>query len=152
GVSWCASVGVGSGDLAEAYLRSDPPAAEELNALRRHVAAALAGLDVPRPPSALAVGGSATSLRRLVGGELDVPSLEGGLCVLAAHRADDVARRWELDPARVRLLPAGILLLAAAGAAFGCPLRVSRGGLREGVLLEAHAGATTGQGGASTIN
>ena len=135
GVSWCASVSVGSGDLAESYLRSDPPTHEELHALRAHVTGALGSLDVPHPLHALAVGGSATSLRLLVGAELDPASLEGGLRVLAAHPVDEVARRWEIDPQRVRLLPAGILLLEAASGAFGRTLRVSRGGLREGVLL-----------------
>jgi exopolyphosphatase/guanosine-5'-triphosphate,3'-diphosphate pyrophosphatase len=135
GVSWCASVTVGSGDLAEAYLRSDPPTREELQALRAHVTSALGSLAVPHPRHALAVGGSATSLRLLLGAELDPAALEGGLRVLAAHTVEEVARRWQLDPLRVRLLPAGILLLEAASAAFGRPMRVSGGGLREGVLL-----------------
>jgi exopolyphosphatase/guanosine-5'-triphosphate,3'-diphosphate pyrophosphatase len=136
GVSWCTSVAVGSGDLAETYLRSDPPAPEQLDAVRRRVAGALAGVPVPSPRIGLAVGGSATSLRRLVGDVLDPPALEGGLRVLAAHSVAEVARHWGLDPLRVRLLPAGILLLQAASGAFGCALRVARGGLREGVLLE----------------
>jgi exopolyphosphatase/guanosine-5'-triphosphate,3'-diphosphate pyrophosphatase len=140
GVSWCASVMVGSGDLADTYLRSDPPTHEELHALRAHVTGALGSLEVPHPRHALAVGGSATSLRLLVGPELDPASLEGGLRVLTAHPVEEVARRWGIDPLRVRLLPAGILLLEAASGAFGRTLRVSRGGLREGVLL---AGDTT---------
>jgi exopolyphosphatase/guanosine-5'-triphosphate,3'-diphosphate pyrophosphatase len=136
GVSWCTSVAVGSGDLAEAYLHSDPPSAEQLAAVRERVAGALAGVSAPSPGIGLAVGGSATSLRRLLGDLLDPPSLERGLGVLVEHPVAEVARRWELDPLRVRLLPAGILILEAASAAFGSPLRVARGGLREGVLLQ----------------
>ena len=48
----------------------------------------------------------------------------------------EVARRFELDPERVRLLPAGILVLEAISDLLGLPLRIARGGLREGVLLE----------------
>jgi exopolyphosphatase / guanosine-5'-triphosphate,3'-diphosphate pyrophosphatase len=136
GVSWCTSVAVGSGDLAERFLRSDPPAADELDAVRARVAEALARVDPPRPAHGLAVGGSATSLRRLLGDVLDPESLQAGLDVLASRPVVDVARAWQLDPVRVRLLPAGILLLEAASRAFGCPLRIACGGLREGVLLD----------------
>jgi exopolyphosphatase/guanosine-5'-triphosphate,3'-diphosphate pyrophosphatase len=136
GVSWCTSITVGSGDLAETYLRSDPPSPEQLGAVRERVASALAGVAAPAPGIALAVGGSATSLRRLVGDVLDPASLGGGLRVLVEHPAAEVARAWQLDPLRVRLLPAGIMILEAASSAFGTPLRVARGGLREGVLLE----------------
>ena len=48
-----------------------------------------------------------------------------------------MARRFELDVDRVRLLPAGLLILQAAADRFGAPLEVARGGLREGLLLEA---------------
>ena len=47
-----------------------------------------------------------------------------------------MATRFELDPERVRLLPAGILVLEAMSDCLGLPLRIARGGLREGVLLE----------------
>jgi exopolyphosphatase/guanosine-5'-triphosphate,3'-diphosphate pyrophosphatase len=67
---------------------------------------------------------------------LDGPALERGLELLSALPVDEVARRWELDEQRVRLLPAGIVLLEAAGRVLGCPLRVASGGLREGVLME----------------
>ncbi|HEX2086529.1 MAG TPA: hypothetical protein VHF89_12675 [Solirubrobacteraceae bacterium] len=136
GVSWCASFRVGSGFLAEAYLRSDPPSAAELHKVREHVAGAFEGVDAPRPPVALAVGGSAGSLRRLVGAELDPSSLERGLRVLSSTPAADVARRFQLDVERVRLLPAGMLVLEEASRLFGVPLQIGRGGLREGVILE----------------
>ena len=136
GVAWSASFRVGSGFLAEAYLRSDPPSAAELHKVREHVAGAFEGVDAPRPPVAYAVGGSAGSLRRLVGAVLDPDSLERGLRVLSATPAADVARRFELDVERVRLLPAGILVLEEASRLFGAPLRIGRGGLREGVILE----------------
>jgi exopolyphosphatase/guanosine-5'-triphosphate,3'-diphosphate pyrophosphatase len=48
-----------------------------------------------------------------------------------------VARRFALDVDRVRLLPAGLLILQRASELFDAALRVGRGGVREGVLLEA---------------
>ena len=48
----------------------------------------------------------------------------------------DVARHYTLDPERVRLLPAGILILDAASQVLGQPLQIGRGGLREGIVLD----------------
>jgi exopolyphosphatase / guanosine-5'-triphosphate,3'-diphosphate pyrophosphatase len=137
GVSWSASFRVGSGFLAESYLRSDPPELGELERLRRHVQGVFEGLDCPRPANVYAVGGSATSLRRLVGGVLDHETLQRGVRVLTSAPANEIARRFELHPLRARLLPAGILLLDAAADALGAQLQIAKGGLREGVLLEA---------------
>ena len=136
GVAWSQSFRCGSGFLADAYLRSDPPSQDELHRVRLHAAGLFEGLDAPRPEVAYAVGGSATSLRRLVGAVLDAPSLERAVAVLASAPAAEVARRFDLHVERVRLLPAGILLLAEAAKALDVPLQIARGGLREGVVLE----------------
>ena len=135
-VSWSASFRIGSGFLADAYLRSDPPAANELESVRRHVEGCFEGLEPPQPQLAVAVGGTAASLRRLLGAELEHETLERGIRVLCTTAIDDVAARFELDPERVRLLPAGILVLEAISDLLALPLRIARGGLREGVLLE----------------
>jgi exopolyphosphatase / guanosine-5'-triphosphate,3'-diphosphate pyrophosphatase len=135
-VTWSASFRIGSGFLADSYLRSDPPSAAELGAVRQHVAGTFEGLTPPPAESAVAVGGTATSLRRLVGAELSYETLERGVRVLSATPIAEVARRFELDAERVKLLPAGILVLEALSGCLGLPLRIARGGLREGVLLE----------------
>jgi exopolyphosphatase / guanosine-5'-triphosphate,3'-diphosphate pyrophosphatase len=140
-VEWSASFRIGSGFLADSYLRSDPPSIGELEAVRRHAAGAFEGLAAPPAQSAVAVGGTATSLRRLVGGELAHETLERGIRVLSSTPIRDVARRFELDPERVRLLPAGILVLEAVSDTLGLPLKIARGGLREGVILELVEGA-----------
>jgi exopolyphosphatase / guanosine-5'-triphosphate,3'-diphosphate pyrophosphatase len=136
-IGWSTSFGVGSGDLADHYLRSDPPAAEELSAARAHIADALDGIAAPHPAEAVAVGGSAASLRRLAGPLLDGDSFARALSLLAAEPASEISRRFALDIERVRLLPAGLLILEAASELFGQPLQIGRGGVREGVLLEA---------------
>ena len=63
GVEWSASFDFGSGFLADSYLHSDPPAASELEAVRAHAAGVLEGVAPPAVESAVAVGGSAASLR-----------------------------------------------------------------------------------------
>jgi exopolyphosphatase/guanosine-5'-triphosphate,3'-diphosphate pyrophosphatase len=136
GVEWWASLAFGSGLLADAYLTSDPPAAAELEAVRAHAVGALAGISAPAVDTAVAVGGSAASLRRLVGAVLDPEGLQAALSLLCGGPAADVAFRLDLDVERVRLMPAGLLALDAAAQALGHPLQIGRGGLREGVLLD----------------
>jgi exopolyphosphatase / guanosine-5'-triphosphate,3'-diphosphate pyrophosphatase len=136
-ITWSTSFAVGSGDLADDCLRSDPPSQDELLEARGRVARALQGFDAPHPVEAVAVGGSAASLQRLAGPLLDAAAFHRSLRLLAAERAADVAKRFRLDVERARLLPAGLLILEAASELFGASLQIGRGGLREGVLLEA---------------
>jgi exopolyphosphatase/guanosine-5'-triphosphate,3'-diphosphate pyrophosphatase len=139
GVRWSASFRIGSGYLADHYLHSDPPSVEELHAVRQHAMGVFEGIELEPPALGVAVGGSATSLRRLVGAELEHETLERGVRVLATTPIAEVARRFELEAERVRLLPAGILILEAVSDRLGCPLQIGRGGLREGVIIEAIA-------------
>jgi exopolyphosphatase/guanosine-5'-triphosphate,3'-diphosphate pyrophosphatase len=136
GVEWWHSFNVGSGFLADAHFQHDPPTPDELVAVRDRVAGILARIAPPPVDTAVAVGGSAASLRRLVGEELDPDSLARALGLLTSGRAADVAFRFDLDIQRVRLMPAGLLALDAAARALGRPLQIGRGGLREGVLLD----------------
>lgn len=137
GVEWWTSAPVGSGTLCDAHLRGDPPQPAELAALRAHAAGALRDVRPPRPDLALAVGGGATSLRRLAGARLDAAALGAAVDALVAAPAAEVARRHRLDPERVRLLPGALAILERAVAALGAPLSVACGGLREAVVLEA---------------
>jgi exopolyphosphatase / guanosine-5'-triphosphate,3'-diphosphate pyrophosphatase len=135
GVTWLHSFAIGSGLLARRCLQ-DPPSAAEIEAMSAAAEAAFAPADVPRLDHAVAVGGSAASLPTLVGPVLDRAAIERALATLGSAPAADVARRHRLAPERTELLPAGILVLAAAARRLGMPLRIGRGGLREGVVLE----------------
>ncbi len=136
-VGWWASVRLGSAALTHVHLRHDPPERGEIAAARAAIARALAPLIVPRPAVAIAVGGSATCVALLAGTVLDRETLRDALRLLASAPAAEVALRYAIDPRRARLLPAGLLVLAGVAEAFGTELRVGRGGIREGVLLEA---------------
>jgi exopolyphosphatase/guanosine-5'-triphosphate,3'-diphosphate pyrophosphatase len=136
GVDWWTSLPLGSGVLADRFLASDPPTPDELVAARTHALRALDGLELPEVDTAVAVGGSATSLRRLVGPVLDRAALDRALAVLQGAPAGQVAARYHLEAERVRLLPAGLLALGAVGEALDQPLRIGNGGLREGILLD----------------
>jgi exopolyphosphatase/guanosine-5'-triphosphate,3'-diphosphate pyrophosphatase len=140
GATWSESFRVGSGLLTDAYRRSDPPSVAELHAMREHALGVFEGLELPAVDAAVAVGGSAASLRRLVGAELDPESLQRAMRVLSGDPSEEVSRRFAIDRERVILMPAGLTVLDAASHALGRPLQIGRGGLREGILLELAAG------------
>ena len=140
GVTWLRSFEIGSGMLA-GRCREDPPSRADLDGMRAAADAAFGAADVPRLDHAVAVGGSAASLPTLVGPVLDEIALERALGTLGAAPAATVARRHGLAPERAQLLPAGILVLDAAARRLGMPLRIGRGGLREGVVLELAGGS-----------
>jgi exopolyphosphatase/guanosine-5'-triphosphate,3'-diphosphate pyrophosphatase len=86
---------------------------------------------------AVAVGGSATSLGRVAGPVLDASGFERALSVLTSEPAAAVAGRFLIDAQRARLLPAGLLILQGTSRLLEATIQVGRGGIREGVLLEA---------------
>jgi exopolyphosphatase/guanosine-5'-triphosphate,3'-diphosphate pyrophosphatase len=141
GPSWDNTFRVGSGMLTESYVSEDPPAEAELDTVRKHVSGVFEGLELPHIDKAVAVGGTATSLRRLVGAELSHETLERGIRILAEAPAAEVAERFDLAPERVRLLPAGMLVLEELSDLISLPLSIGNGGLREGVILTAVAEA-----------
>jgi exopolyphosphatase/guanosine-5'-triphosphate,3'-diphosphate pyrophosphatase len=135
GVSEVKSFKVGSGSLAEDHLESDPPSASEIRDLRDHISDFFEKAELEHPQQAVAVGGSATSLRTLVGAVLEYETLERAVRVLSSDEIFEVAKRFELDPRRVKLLPAGVLLLEKFSQMLGQPLQIGKGGLREGIIL-----------------
>ncbi len=135
GVGWLRSFATGSGVLTERWITGNCPTPAELAELRADIARTFAGLEPPSPRAAYAVGGSATSLGRLTHGRLHPDSLARALEALCSGPVDVVAQRLGLHPDRVRMLPAGIIVLSEAARALGVPLKVASGGLREGVVL-----------------
>jgi exopolyphosphatase/guanosine-5'-triphosphate,3'-diphosphate pyrophosphatase len=136
GVSEVHSFAIGSGALTEDVIEGDPPGPGEIRKLRERIEEFFADVDLEHPDQAVAVGGSATSLRRLVGAVLEYETLERGVRVLTGEPAAEVAKKFELDPRRVEVLAAGILLLEQFSQMLGQPLQIGKGGLREGVILE----------------
>ena len=135
-IEYATSVPVGSSTLAERHLVSDPPRIEQIERARTEVAQAFGGFESRPVDRAVAVGGSASSLQHLAGSELSQEELAVALEILRSESAWDIAARFELDPERVRLMPAGVLVLAELAGRLRQPLRICKGGLREGVIME----------------
>ena len=130
--------------LADDFLSNDPPSPAEMRAVREYIADFFDGVELDQPDQAVAVGGSATSLRTLVGAALEYETLERAIRVLTGDPIADVAKRFELDPRRVRILPTGVLLLEKLSELLGQPLQIGKGGLREGIILDLLNGAANG--------
>jgi exopolyphosphatase/guanosine-5'-triphosphate,3'-diphosphate pyrophosphatase len=160
GIQASVSTGLGSVVLTEAYLRSDPPSAQELGAVRGAVLAelarqlagplrTLAALRAAGDPCFVGTAGTVTTLAaidlaleaydpdRINGHRLSRERI-AELCERLA--ALSLARRRQLrglEPARADVIVAGALVSLAAVDALGFPeMIVSDGGLREGILLD----------------
>jgi exopolyphosphatase/pppGpp-phosphohydrolase len=100
--------------------------------VRRH----LDGVGGARPDAALAAGGSARALRKLVGWTLDEARLERSIEMLAGRSPSKITRKHGIEARRARTLLAGAVILAEVRALLGVPFEVARGGLREGLAAE----------------
>jgi exopolyphosphatase/guanosine-5'-triphosphate,3'-diphosphate pyrophosphatase len=136
GPAWLRSVDLGSLRLSARIPHGDPPDRKELAALRSEARAAVSGLTPPLPGGAVAVGGTARSLRKLVGPSLGAGELDEAFDLLRRTPAAELAGRYDIDLWRARALPAGTAIVAALQSLLGVSLEVRRGGLREGVVLE----------------
>ena len=145
GVRTVQSFKIGSGLIADEYLTSDPPSAAQIRGLRDHIDDFFEGVEIEHPDQAVAVGGSATSLRTLVGAVLEYETLERAVRVLTGDPVTEVAKKFELDPRRVHILPAGVLILEKLSDLLGQPLQIGKGGLREGIILDLLHDAANGE-------
>ncbi|HEV2592475.1 MAG TPA: hypothetical protein VGU02_11335 [Gaiellaceae bacterium] len=136
GPTWIRSLDIGSLRLSRRCLPDDPPGAESLAIARAEVERLLESFDPPEPQAALAVGGTARTLRRLVGGRLGKEELEGALELLATTSQRQLIERHDLPPHRARTIAAGAVIFSALQARLDTPLKVARTGLREGALAE----------------
>jgi exopolyphosphatase / guanosine-5'-triphosphate,3'-diphosphate pyrophosphatase len=132
---WVASVALGSVRLTARVLDGERPTSTRLETARAETKKAFAGVAPPPAETALAVGGSARAARRLVGPELSAGALAEALRLVAAKQPPTISRRYGIDRARARILPAGLVLLAEVQRRLGVPLHVCDGGIREGAVL-----------------
>jgi exopolyphosphatase/guanosine-5'-triphosphate,3'-diphosphate pyrophosphatase len=142
GPEWVESVDLGSLRLTRLALTGDPPAKREVAAARATAREALGALTPPPSRLALATGGSARTLARLVGRTFDADDVDAAVRRLSRRRSAKVAREAGIDRDRAETMLAGAILLGEAARALDRPLTLARGGLREGALLELAAEIT----------
>jgi exopolyphosphatase / guanosine-5'-triphosphate,3'-diphosphate pyrophosphatase len=143
--AWVRSVDVGSLRLTRRAFQNDPPDAGDLALAQQVVTDAFADVAPPLPLAAIAVGGTARGLRRVVSPELTQETLLDAVRRLAKRPARRIAKDYGVDDDRARTLTAGALLMLEIQRRVGVPMQVGRGGLREGaalVLLDAAVAAS----------
>lgn len=136
GPTWLRSVDIGSLRLTTQAFEQDPPGKKAVNAARKIVREQFDGLVLPLPKEAIAVGGSARGLRRLLGTRtLDAETLDDAIRQLRKRPSAEVAEEHGIDSERARTLLGGALILAEVQHRLAIPLVVGRGGVREGAAL-----------------
>jgi exopolyphosphatase/guanosine-5'-triphosphate,3'-diphosphate pyrophosphatase len=135
GPAWARSIDLGSLRLSTRTLQgSDPPSAEAVAVARAAAAEAFDAVVPPVAQLALAAGGTARVLRRVVD-RLDGDGIEQAIDELAGLKQAKLAKRLGISPQRARTLLAGTILFAEAQRRLGLPLDLARGGVREGSAL-----------------
>jgi len=135
GPTWIESVDLGALRLTTRLLPDERPSAEQIDRARAAVAEAFTDAEPPRPYEALAVGGCARALRKLVGDTLGPDELAEARSLLAEATYAEVVDRYGVDRRRAPLLLAAALVLSDVQTRLQVPLQVVDGGLREGALL-----------------
>jgi exopolyphosphatase / guanosine-5'-triphosphate,3'-diphosphate pyrophosphatase len=136
GPVWFRTLDIGSLRLAQRHLAHDPPRSEELDELRTSIERAFEGHASPLPRCAVATGGTARALRRVVGRTLGPKQLAKAKGLLSSAPVDELAEEFGFPLWRAETVLAGVLVLAEAQRRLGVPLVVARAGLREGAVLE----------------
>jgi exopolyphosphatase/pppGpp-phosphohydrolase len=132
---WIRSFDVGSLTLTRAVSFADPPSKADLERAAAELRDHLDPLVPPLPRLALATGGTARALRKIVGDELGTQALESALTKLTKRSSTKASVKFGLPEERTRTLVAGTLILREIHARMPVPLRVSRAGMREGAAM-----------------
>ena len=135
GPAWVRSVDLGSLRLTRRMLDTSPPAQTDLDAAQAQVEAAFVGLAPPLALAAIATGGTARALRRVVGAKLEPETLASAARKLAKRSDRTIANDYGVDRSRARTLLAGTVILMEVQRRLGIALLVGRGGIREGAAL-----------------
>lgn len=134
--SWVHSAEIGALRLTERLLReAEVPTPKAFARCESEAERYFEAVAPPRADAAMATGGTARALSRLVGETLGADELARAGELLVGLSPEEVSERYRVPPARARTLAAGAAVLAAAQRCLGVPLQVSRHGLRHGAAL-----------------
>ncbi len=141
GPTWVQSRDAGSLRVTRAFLTRSP-SKQDLERARTEIDGLLADLAPPRPDAALAVGGTARAVGRLVGKRFGPEELGKLAKSIVRKGADEVVAGTGITADRAETLLGGTLVLEALARRLEKPFEVGRGGLREGAALAlAHTAA-----------
>jgi exopolyphosphatase / guanosine-5'-triphosphate,3'-diphosphate pyrophosphatase len=140
GPTWVCSRDAGALRVTRSLLPSSRPSARELAYARARVLELLDGISPPPSDLALAVGGTARAVGRVVGSRYGAGKLDALAERLVDESPEAVTAGLDISPGRVETLLGGTLVLSEIARRLHAKLEVTRGGLREGAALAlAHA-------------
>jgi exopolyphosphatase/guanosine-5'-triphosphate,3'-diphosphate pyrophosphatase len=134
-IDWWRSLDVGSLRLTNRFGLDDDVSDETLARARAEVARIAAELAPPDAERALATGGTARALHKLVGRTLGPEQLAEGIRIARERKTKDIAADYGISRRRADRLLGGTLILEAVQARIGMPFEVAAGGIREGAVL-----------------
>jgi exopolyphosphatase/guanosine-5'-triphosphate,3'-diphosphate pyrophosphatase len=133
--SWVRSLDIGSLRLSRRAFQNEPPDERDMARASSIVAAEFDELTPPLPLAAIAVGGTARALRKVVGDDLNDNTLLLAVRRLSKKSSRRIAKEYGVDEARARTMTAGALIFLEIHRRLTVPLQVGRGGVREGAAL-----------------
>ena len=135
GPSWVRSIEAGALRVTRAFLGGNPPESERIAHAQHEIGERAKDLHPPRPSAALAVGGTARAVSRIVGEPFGVERLERLASTLSEVPAETITDPHGITSERAETLLGGTLVLSEIGGRLGCDFELGRGGLREGAAL-----------------
>jgi exopolyphosphatase / guanosine-5'-triphosphate,3'-diphosphate pyrophosphatase len=135
GPAWVRSADIGSLRLTRLCLNADRAGKKAVDRARQVVERELHRFDAPQVDTALAVGGSARAAAKIVRSQLGHGDLEDVVALASRTPPAKLARVFGFDAARAETVLAGAIILSAVAERLDVPLRLGRGGLREGIAL-----------------
>jgi exopolyphosphatase/guanosine-5'-triphosphate,3'-diphosphate pyrophosphatase len=135
GARWVRTRDAGALRVTRTFLRSERPSARELDAARAGIRELLEDIDPAHSDTALAVGGTARAVAKVVGPRFGVRKLDGLADEIVRRGAVATTAGLDITPGRIETLLGGTLVLSEVARRLDSKLEVGRGGLREGAAL-----------------
>ena len=135
GPAWVRSRDTGALRVTRAFLPRKRVDERDLASARAGIRDLLDGFDPPRPDVALAVGGTARAVAKVIGPRFSARKLDTLVERIARDGADATAAGRDITDGRIETLLGGTLVLAEVARRLDSKLALGRGGLREGAAL-----------------
>ncbi len=135
GPTWICSRDAGALRVTRAFLRSQRPTARDVTSACAGIRTLLDGLDPEPPDTALAVGGTARAVAKVVGPRFGTRKLDALAKQIVRKGADATTAGFDITPGRIETLLGGTLVLSELARRLDAKFEAGRGGLREGAAL-----------------
>lgn len=135
GPTWICSRDAGALRVTRAFLPSELPTARDVAAARVGIRDLFEGLDPTHPDTALAVGGTARAISKVIGPRFGARKLDELVDRIIQDGAIATVDGLDVTPGRIETLLGGTLVLSEVARRLESKLEIGRGGLREGAAL-----------------